>query len=329
MVASGRASGIKILPHFLVMMSNDLAMALSIRHKRVLRISGDPVHGVAVKGTVDGQATCNQTGWRFGTWNVGSLSGRSLEVADELWNRRVDVCAVEEIRWKGDAAKFIGAQGRRYKLWCKGDDGTGGVGVMMKEYLVENVLEVRRKSARVIVVVMCIEKVMVRVISGYAPQQNRTEEEKVKFYDDLSHEIGQAGSDEFVVLLGDLNGHVGASADGYEGVHGGWGYGVRNAEGCRVLELADAHGMVVCNTLFQRKPERLITYRSGENMSMIDYVLVKAWDRKYRKCVKNVKAIPGMLQHSLVVMDVVSKEMGRRKTEMFVSRRKTRMLKDA
>jgi hypothetical protein len=58
------------------------------------------------------------------------------------------------------------------------------------------------------------------------------------------------------------------------------------------------------NTLFKRAPARLITYRSGENMLMIDYVMVKSKDRKY---VKNVKAIPGMLQHSLVVMDVVLK----------------------
>jgi hypothetical protein len=85
-------------------------MTLSIRQKMVRRISGDPVHGVAVQGAMDGPATCNQLGWRFGTWNVGSLSGRSGEVVDEVWRRRVDVCAVQETRWKGEAAKFVGAR---------------------------------------------------------------------------------------------------------------------------------------------------------------------------------------------------------------------------
>ncbi|ESO05140.1 hypothetical protein HELRODRAFT_184211 [Helobdella robusta] len=163
---------------------------------------------------------------------------------------------------------------------------------------------------------MVFEKVIVRVISGYAPQQSRKEEEKDRFYDDVSDEIGQAGLNEFVVLLGDLNGHVGADADGYEGVHGGWGYGIRNEEGRRVLELADAHSMVVGNTWFTREPARLITYRSGEHRSMIDYILVRA---KHRKYVKNVKAIPGMLQHSMVVMDATSKEMGRRKKDKHTS----------
>ena len=45
-------------------------------------------------------------------------------------------------------------------------------------------------------------------------------------------------------------------------------------------------------------------------MSMIDYMLVKVKARKY---VKNVKAISGMLQHSVVVMDMISKEMERRR----------------
>ncbi|ESO09831.1 hypothetical protein HELRODRAFT_167641 [Helobdella robusta] len=295
-------------------------MALSIRQKRVRRTSGDPVHGVvvqgpvdglatgtplyivAVQGTIDGRTTCRPRGWRFGTWNVGTLTGRSLEVVEELQRRMVDVAALQEIRWKGEGTRFVGAKGGRYKLCWKGDDGTGGVGVMVREELVEK---------NVIVVVMVFGKVIVRVISGYAPQQSRKEEEKDRFYDDVSDEIGQAGLNEFVVLLGDLNGHVGADADGYEGVHGGWGYGIRNEEGRRVLELADAHSMVVGYTWFTREPARLITYRSGEH-TMIDYILVRA---KHRKYVKNVKAIPGMLQHSMVVMNVTSKEMGRRKKD--------------
>ncbi|ESO02831.1 hypothetical protein HELRODRAFT_174255 [Helobdella robusta] len=210
-------------------------MVLSIRQKRVRRIPGDPVHGVAVQGpvdglatgtplysvavqgTMDGRITCRPRGWRFGTWNVGTLTGRSLEVVEKLQRDQME----------GEGTRFVGAKG------------------------------------------------------------GRKEEEKDRFYDDFSDEIGQAGLDEFVVLLGDLNGHVGADADGYEGVHGGWGYGIRNEEGRRVLELADAHSMVVGN---KRKQARLITERSGEHRSMIDYILIRA---KHRKYVRNVKAIPG------------------------------------
>ena len=65
-------------------------------------------------------------------------------------------------------------------------------------------------------------------------------------------------SEREVVIGWDLNGHVGALAEGYEGVHGGSGFGVRNIEGVRILELGDAFDMVVYNTMFKKRPSRLI-----------------------------------------------------------------------
>ena len=126
------------------------------------------------------------------------------------------------------------------------------------------------------------------------------------------------------MVLGNFNGRVGERIDGYEGVHGGFGHGTRNMEGRRVLEFCDLHGMVVGNTLFKRASERLVTYRSGDNMSMIDYVLVRAKDRKF---IRNVKVILGVLQHGMVVMDVVRADVGRHVKENFVPRRKTWLLR--
>ena len=51
---------------------------------------------------------------------------------------------------------------------------------MVKEELVDKVLAVEWRSDRVIVLVMSFGKVLVKVISAYAPQQNRKEEEKEK-----------------------------------------------------------------------------------------------------------------------------------------------------
>jgi hypothetical protein len=73
------------------------------------------------------------------------------------------------------------------------------------------------------VVVTVIAKVTVRVISGYAPQQGRMKEEKDQFYDDVSEEIGQAASDEFVMLLGDLSGMLGRMQKDMKGYMEGLG----------------------------------------------------------------------------------------------------------
>ena len=34
-----------------------------------------------------------------------------------------------------------------------------------------------------------------------------------------------------LLICGDLNGHVGAGVEGFEGVHGGFGFGKRNVKG--------------------------------------------------------------------------------------------------
>ena len=90
---------------------------------------------------------------------MGTMVGKGGEITDELWKRRVDVCGVQETRWKGGSTKLVGVNSRRYKFWWKGGDGNGGVGVMVKEDLAEQVCEVRRKSDRVLVIVMVIGKV--------------------------------------------------------------------------------------------------------------------------------------------------------------------------
>ena len=262
---------------------------------------------------------------RFGSWNIGLLTVRSSEIADELRRRRVDVCCLQEVRWKGGSARCVGVKGKRYKVFWSGKGDSGGVGVMIKEELSDKVLEVRRKSDRVMSLLLVLGKRLTRVVCAYAPQQGRTMEEKLEFYDDMLAELLLVGHDEFLIVGGDFNGHVGEAADGYEEVHGGYGVGERNEEGKMVLELADATGLVLANTLFKREKRRLITYRSGLNETMVDYMMVRLKDRKM---LSNVKVIPGQLQHGLLLMDVIEKEMLKKMKVKFEPRRKTWLLRE-
>ncbi|KAE8718525.1 Zinc finger family protein, putative isoform 1 [Hibiscus syriacus] len=51
--------------------------------------------------------------------------------------------------------------------------------------------------------------------------------------------------DHRVFIGGDFNGHIGSEIDGYDGVHGGFGFGSKNEEGRTLLEFATAHDMLV------------------------------------------------------------------------------------
>jgi len=118
------------------------------------------------------------------------------------------------------------------------------------------VVEVRRKSDRVMAVVLIFEEVVVRVICAYGPQSGRSEEEKDVFYDKMVSEWDLSTAKEFVLGLGDFNGHVGKWTEGFEGVHGGNGVGKRNLKGRRLLEFCDEKGLCVLNTWYRKKEKK-------------------------------------------------------------------------
>ena len=95
-----------------------------------------------------------------------------MEVCEELRKRKVDVCGLQEVWWKNEGTRVLGVFGRRYKLWWSGNSsGIGGVGILVKEELCEKLVDARRKSDRVMVVVLAFGKQVIRVISAYGPQE--------------------------------------------------------------------------------------------------------------------------------------------------------------
>lgn len=54
--------------------------------------------------------------------------------------------------------------------------------------------------------------------------------------------------------------HTGKESLGYEGIHGGYGFGNCNVDGERILEFAVANNLVVGNLKFLKKDDHLIKY---------------------------------------------------------------------
>ena len=206
--------------------------------------------------------------------NVGSLCGRKTEVFEELRKRKVDVCCIQEVRWKGQGARFVGTLGRRYKLWWSGNDvGFGGVGILVKEEISENVVEVRKKSDRVMAIVLTLDREVMRVICAYGPQSGKPDAEKVHFYDEMGSESTWKVLAKSLFLWGilmDMWGNMLRVLKMYTG-NGVW---KRNTEGRRLLEFCDERELCVANTWFKNTEKRKITYSAGECGTEIDFVLV-------------------------------------------------------
>ena len=223
---------------------------------------------------------------------------------------------------------MIGEGKSTFKFFWKGQsDGQGGVGILVKEELANEVVEVRRISERVISVKIKLEHGALRVVSVYAPQVNRTTEEKEEFWKTLETEVRSKAKDEKIIIAGDFNGHVGQRADGFQGIHGDKGFGERNAEGLQLLEFAEAADLVITNTVFEKPEKFRATYKSGENETQVDYMLTAHTDRKNVRNVQVVKNEECVKQHRLLIMDWRQRPVIRRPTAK-IKRIKTWRLKE-
>ena len=98
----------------------------------------------------------------------------------------MEVCCVQETRYRGGNCRTIKSKDIRYKLYWSGNDkGTDGVGVLVVEEVIEKVFEVQRVSDKIILVRLIVGQRVVTFLSVYAPQCGLSDEVKDLFFDQL------------------------------------------------------------------------------------------------------------------------------------------------
>lgn len=143
---------------------------------------------------------------RLATINIGTLTGRSRELANALKKRRVDIVCMQETKWKGAKAKDIGVG---FKVICNGSSSVrNGVAVVVSEHLWDKVTEVSRLTDCLISIKMVSGEVTTQVISCYTSQTGCTEGEKDQFWESIDAHLRTLALKEHVLLGGDLDGHV-------------------------------------------------------------------------------------------------------------------------
>ena len=129
-----------------------------------------------------------------------------------------------------------------------------------------------------------------------------------QFYQKLQHEIDGIRTDEEVIMMGDLNGHIGMLREGYEQVVEHHGIGRRNDEGERLLDVFNVNRMKIMNTFFHHRPSHKYTW-SGWNNEKQKYdgqTQIYLCLTTNHRFVTNTKAIPSVSldsDHRLVVMN--------------------------
>jgi hypothetical protein len=189
--------------------------------------------------------------------------------------RCVNILCVQETKWKGQKVKD--AEDTGFKLWYIRNTLTkNGVGIVLDKSLKDGVVDIKRQGDRIILVKLFVGDLIFNIISAYTPQISLNESVKMHFWEELDALISSVPTSEKLFI--DLNGHVGSTRVGFDGVHGGFRCGSRNQEGKGILNFALAYDLIVANTLFRKRVSHLVIFSSGQHCSQIDFILVRRED---------------------------------------------------
>ena len=204
-------------------------------HRVVGSVSGLAARGCGAAGSgPSGEYNESPKTFRVVTLNVGTMQRKASEMVETVSPKGVDLCCLQETRWKEDGVKQIVGKDPHFKMfWSGNDNGTGGVGILLAEEWWERVFEVVRVSDRIILIRMTIGKTVFVFVSVYAPQAHLSEAEKDRFYQMLRCTVATIPASEQLIVCGDWNGHIGSQSTGCDEVHGRQAIGKRNTQKVR------------------------------------------------------------------------------------------------
>ena len=112
-------------------------------------------------------------------FSVRSMTGKERELADMMERRRMVILRVQETKWKSSKVENIQ---NILKLFCHKVSQRNRLGSILKEQLINNVLEVKGISDRIGKIKLELEGERVNIVSAYTPQMGCNLKEK-KFFE--------------------------------------------------------------------------------------------------------------------------------------------------
>ena len=124
-----------------------------------------------------GSGHCGESSKHLRKFRVNTLRGGVCEVVETLSRRKVDVCCIQETRYRGGNCHTIKGKDTRYKLyWSRNNKDTSGLGVFVVEEWIEKVFDVQRVSDKIILAKLIVGQRVVTFLSEYAPQSGLSDE---------------------------------------------------------------------------------------------------------------------------------------------------------
>ncbi len=229
---------------------------------------------------------------RIATWNVRTLNqpGKFDCILGEASRLKIDILGLAEVRWTHSGKCTTDDHVMIYS--GHKTDHKHGVGVILTKQVAKSMMGFYALSDRVLIVKIASKPFNLMIIQVYAPTSASSEEEIEKFYNDLDSAYKQRGSQDMIVVMGDMNAKVGQEQDPLREVVGSHGLGSRNERGDMWVDWCVTHEQVIMNTWFQHHKRHLYTWKSpGDGVrNQIDYITI---NKRFRNSILQVKGHPG------------------------------------
>ena len=229
----------------------------------------------------------------IGTWNVLTLlkPGKMQELSEQLEKVKMDIVALQEIRWNGDGI----INKKNFVLYYSGSQkkkGQAGTGFFVKKKYQNTVIDFEPYNERLCKLRIQSKYNKLTLINTYAPTEEKSTEMKEQFYEDLQNLIKKVPKSDTVIVLGDFNAQVGKeecyrSVSGRHSIHE-----ITNGNGEMLCHFAIQNNLKIMSTQFQHKTIHKATWLSPDNNTgnQIDHVLIT---NKKSDLIEDVRSLRG------------------------------------
>jgi len=218
---------------------------------------------------------------RFGTWNVRTLlqAGNMNIIAEEAKSYKLEVVALQEIRWKDGGSIRKSKYTQRYSGYDV-RQGNRGVGFIVSKKVIMSVLEFLPVCDRI-----CILRVKGKFhnstfVNIYAPTEDNEDEIVDEFYETLHVVCDEIPKHDAIITLGNFNAKLGREQL-YKDITGRHSlHEVTKSNGLGLVQYVAINNFKILSTWFPRKDIHKGTWRiPGTNdTNQTDHILVsKMW----------------------------------------------------